>query len=112
MGTNFFKSGGFGLENAGKVGKTFAPVSKYLKFVSPGAGMSEQMANRARRDSYVASTPTPFAGVTPTLADANNGYQTRAPMPAAPGAAPSLYQPPVPPKIGVQPMTPNPWGRF
>lgn len=74
MGTNFFKSGGFGLQNAGKVGTFVQPVAKYLKFASPGAGMADQMANRARRDNYVGSTPTPFAGKQPTLADANMGY--------------------------------------
>lgn len=114
MGTNFFKTGGFGSVNAGKVGNFVAPVAKYTQYVSPGAHMALEQANKYKQSMVIPQTPTPYAGVTPTLADANREYQMPAPMAApAPLTPRSPFQPTPQPKVGVQPVTGvNPWGRF
>lgn len=45
-----------------------SPIGKYIDPVA--AGMGQRYRDRLK----VGSTPTPYAGVNPTLADANNGY--------------------------------------
>jgi hypothetical protein len=79
MGTNFFKTGGFGGVTAGELGNYVKPVAKYMQYVSPGAHEALSQANKYNASQYVAPQPTPYyAGRTPTLADANAGYVTAA----------------------------------
>lgn len=95
MGTNFFKTGGFGSINAGKFGNLVAPIAKYTQYVSPGAHMALEQANKYNVSKVMPVSTGYFAGKAPTLGDALAGYKPPAgytpPAPTAPKTYPLAY---------------------
>lgn len=87
MGSSFF----------GKVGQKVEPVAKYLQYVSPGAHFGHEQGKAYTASQKMPASTGPFAGVTPTLADANRSYMPRAPAPIAmPQVQPARAPAPMP----------------
>jgi len=72
MGSNFFRSG-FGAEVGQAASHSFMRNAPGV-FRGFGLDPMAKAANKYDRANKVATTPTPFAGKQPTLADANRGY--------------------------------------
>lgn len=89
MGSNFFNSRGFGRgPTLGKIGSTVMPVAKVLRFASPGANVAYNQGKAYQAGKIMPPSTGPYAGVTPTLADANRMYQPKPVTPAVATPAP------------------------